>query len=216
MPVQYILGETVFYNCTVRVNRHTLIPRQETEELVDLIIKENTGFRGRIIDIGTGPGTIAIALAVNMPETEITATDISDEALRLAEENARLNNVSISFIRQDILNPGLPGGGEKYDIVVSNPPYIPESERESLHINVREYEPAYALFVPDSDPLIFYRAIIRQSRTLLKPGGKLYFEIHEKMGDPLSRLLSSSGIGQIRILNDLNGKPRFITGIMYE
>jgi len=216
MPVQYALGETIFYNCTIRVNRHTLIPRQETEELVELIIKENPDFKGKLLDIGTGPGTIAIALAINMPDALITATDISAEALKVAKENASLNKVNISFIQADIFIADPDVYGDKYDIIVCNPPYIPESEKSSLHINIREYEPDNALFVPDSDPLVFYRAVVNTGRYLLKPGGKFYFEMHEKMGARLSELLSSSGIEEIRIFNDLNGKERFITGKMNE
>ena len=213
MPVQYALGETIFYNCRIRLNRHTLIPRQETEELVDLIIKENQGYCGRILDIGTGPGTIAIALAANLPHADITALDISHEALTKAEENAILNNVRFKLLKYDILNPesGFPGG--RFGIVVSNPPYVPESEKKGMHINITGYEPSRALFVPDRDPLLFYRAIALKRDYLLSPGGKLYFEMHEKAGKALYLLLQSNGFSDIRIISDITGRERFITAI---
>ena len=213
MPVQYIIGETLFCNCRIKVNPGTLIPRQETEELVELIIKENPCFNGKIIDIGTGPGTIAIALASRMPDASVTAIDISSEALETAKENAKLNNVKITFFRADILKTGPETFPDKFDLLVSNPPYVPESEKKNLHINVKEFEPGIALFVPDSDPLIFYRAILERINFLLAPGKKIYFEMHEKMGAALNSLMISYGISEIRIIKDLNGKERFITGI---
>lgn len=216
MPIQYITGETTFYNCIIKVNRNTLIPRPETEELVDLIIKENRGFNGRILDIGTGPGTIAVALAVNMPGADITALDVSEKALEVAKENAKLNNVIISFIPADILKMPPDLFSKKFDIVVSNPPYIPESEKKSLHINVKNFEPEMALFVPDSDPLIFYRAILLCINSFLAPEGRIYLEMHEKMGNLVRDLMSSSGISAVKTMCDINGKERFITGIFYE
>jgi len=212
MPVQYVLGETFFYNCRIKVNPATLIPRQETEELVDLILKENPGFKGKIIDIGTGPGTIAIALAKHLPYASITAIDISDKALETARENAKLNNVKVNFFKADILKAGPEYFPEKFNILVSNPPYVPVSEKKNLHINVREFEPETALFVPDDNPLIYYRAILEKKNFLLAPEGKIYFEIHEKMGKALNTLMISYGIKETRIIKDLNGKERFITG----
>ncbi|HCI54646.1 MAG TPA: peptide chain release factor N(5)-glutamine methyltransferase [Bacteroidales bacterium] len=213
-PVQYVTGETIFYNCIIKLNSHTFIPRQETEELVDLIVKENLNFKGKILDIGTGPGSIAIALAANMPEAEVHAIDISYEALEMARENANLNNVKVKFFLADILNPSwdLP---EFYDIVVSNPPYIPESEKKIMHINITNYEPAKALFVPDNDPLIFYRSILRKNHLFMASGSKIYFEIHEKMGEKIKFLMAGSDIRDIRLIKDINDKDRIITGIFY-
>ena len=210
-PVQYILGETLFYNCIIKVNNGTLIPRPETEELVDLIIKENKDFRGKIIDIGTGSGCIAIAIKKNLHDAEVTGIDISERALEIATANAILNNVDVSFMKQDIF---------KFDqrtisqsgIIVSNPPYVLESEKKFMRSNVLDYEPHNALFVPDKDPLIFYRTIVKLSEKILKPGGKIYFEINENKGEELSRLLKSAGYSEIMIIQDINGKNRFIKG----
>ncbi|MGQ9619550.1 MAG: peptide chain release factor N(5)-glutamine methyltransferase [Bacteroidales bacterium] len=214
MPVQYVLGETIFYDCRLKINNKTLIPRQETEELVDLIIKENPDFSGKLLDIGTGPGTIAIALASKMPGAKITAVDFSEEALETAKQNAVLNNVKITFQLANILDPDFNVFQGMFDIIVSNPPYVPESEKKEMHINVTGYEPETALFVPDSDPLVFYRAILRKKDSLLVPGGRFYFEMHEKMGKTLKKLMSVNGITAIRIISDINGKERFITGLL--
>lgn len=210
-PLQYILGETSFYNCTIKVNNETLIPRPETEELVNLIIRENPGFRGRVIDIGTGSGCIAIALKKNLREAEITGIDISEGALEMASSNGILNNVDVSFLKGDIL---------KFDselippaeIIVSNPPYVLESEKQNMSQNVFDFEPHNALFVPDDDPLIFYRAIVNLSERILIPGGKLYFEINEAKGGEMCRMLESAGYSEVKIIDDINGKNRFAKG----
>jgi release factor glutamine methyltransferase len=211
-PLQYILGETSFYNCVIRVNRETLIPRPETEELVDLIVKEHRGFTGTILDVGTGTGCIAIALAVNIPGSKITGIDISEEAIKTAKENAILNSVQITLIVADIFNAEL-SLPEKVDIIVSNPPYIRESEKQFIAKNVLDFEPHMALFVPDSDPIIYYRAIVRFAVNILKPAGKIYFEINEAMGKSIFQLLESSGYSGIEIVKDINGKERIIKGI---
>jgi release factor glutamine methyltransferase len=210
-PIQYITGETYFYNCTLKVNPDVLIPRPETEELVDLIIKENRGFKGELTDIGTGSGCIAIALAVNLPGSRITATDISSRALLTAGENARLNNVKINFIQADLFNARVTIG--KADIIVSNPPYVRESEKMLMHRNVLDFEPHEALFVPDSDPLLYYRAILDEGSTSLNQGGKLYFEINEAMAASLSSLMKVYNYTCINIIQDINGKERIIKGI---
>lgn len=210
-PLQYILGETSFYNCTIKVNNETLIPRPETEELVNLIIRENPGFRGRVIDIGTGSGCIAIALKKNLREAEVTGIDISEGALEMASSNGILNNVDVSFLKGDIL---------KFDselippaeIIVSNPPYVLESEKQNMSQNVFDFEPHNALFVPDDDPLIFYRAIVNLSERILIPGGKLYFEINEAKGGEMCRMLESAGYSEVKIIDDINGKNRFAKG----
>ncbi len=209
-PIQYIIGKTLFYGCPIKVNESVLIPRQETEELVDLIIKENPGFTGNILDIGTGSGCIAIALAVNLPLSGITATDISEEALTTAAENALLNNVKISFIKDDIKSASrLP---ENAGIIVSNPPYVTYSEKEKMHINILNFEPHEALFVPDDDPLKYYVAILTGADHILDRGGRIYFEINEAFGKSMLELLESYKYSGVRIIKDINGKDRIIKG----
>jgi release factor glutamine methyltransferase len=214
-PLQYILGHTNFFNCMIRVNSDTMIPRPETEELVDLIIKENKGFRGAILDAGTGSGCIAIALAINLPGTTVTGIDISEGAILKAKENAILNNARVSFFRADLLNidPSLFSGT---DIIVSNPPYILESEKKHIARNVLDYEPHTALFVPDSDPLLYYSAIIKLAETALAPGGRVYFEINEAMGRQMSLLLKSAGYLSVETTRDLNGSDRIIKGMKHD
>ena len=152
-PVQYILGETIFYECRIKLNSSTLIPRPETEELVDLVIRENRGYYGNIIDFATGSGCIAIAIASKLSGTNVTGTDISDDALTIARENARINNVEITWLKDDILTPDT-GALEKAGIIVSNPPYVRNSEKQMMNKNVLDFEPHSALFVADSDPLV--------------------------------------------------------------
>ncbi|MDO9339436.1 MAG: peptide chain release factor N(5)-glutamine methyltransferase [Bacteroidales bacterium] len=211
-PIQYILGETSFYDCVIRVTSATLIPRPETEELVDLIIRENRGYQGTIIDIGTGSGCIAVALAVNLPGVVVTGIDISDEAIRTARENAQLNNVTVSFVKGDIFS----FDSERVDkagIIVSNPPYVRNSEKQFMSKNVLDFEPHSALFVPESDPLIYYRAILKLANKILIHRGRLYFEINEAMGKSIVQLLESSGYTEIQIVADINSKERIIKGI---
>lgn len=208
-PFQYVLGETCFYNCIFKVGNGILIPRPETEELTALIINDNVGFKGNILDIGTGSGCIAIALAVNLPESLVTATDISEKALDFAKENARINHAHVRFIQHDIFTTS-PDFFEMTDIIVSNPPYVRESEKKDMSRNILDFEPHNALFVPDEDPLVYYRAIISLSDLKLRKEGKLYFEINEVMGNNLSSLLEKAGYREISILNDINGKNRII------
>ena len=188
-PIQYIIGETLFYNCRIRVDESVLIPRPETEELVDLIIKENAGFQGKILDIGTGSGCIAIALAVNLRGSKITATDVSANSLATAAKNAKFNGVEISFVENDILDEDLTGI-ENADIIVSNPPYVMDSEKEKMHRNILGFEPHNALFVPDNDPLKFYRSILEAAENTLNPKGRIYFEINETKGNLMADLLN--------------------------
>ncbi len=211
-PVQYIFGETFFFNCLIRLNGSTLIPRPETEELVDLIIRENPGYKGNIIDFGTGSGCIAIALAANMEGAVVTGIDISKDALVIAEENAVLNRVDVSFLEADIFKFDYKLV-ENASIFVSNPPYVRNSERLLMSKNVIDFEPHDALFVSDSDPLVFYRAILEIAREILSPHGRIYFEINEVMGKPLGQLLGSFGYSEIRIIEDINGKERILRGI---
>jgi release factor glutamine methyltransferase len=210
-PVQYVVGETIFYDCKIKLDSSTLIPRPETEELVDLIIRENIDYDGSIIDIGTGSGCIAIALAVNLPLAELTGIDISENALRIAGENAKINNVKVRFIKEDILdfnNRTICNAG----IIVSNPPYVRNSEKTLMGRNVLDFEPPQALFVEDSDPMIFYRAILDLAEQILLPAGLIYFEINEAMGRSLVNLMKSHGYSEIEIVSDINDKERILKG----
>ena len=188
-----------------------LIPRPETEELVDLIVKENPVFTGKILDIGTGSGCIAIALAVNLPLSKITGTDVSEKALAIAAENAIINNVKIRFLKDDIRDTGVPGT-ENTGIIVSNPPYVLNSEKQRMHINVLNFEPDEALFVPDDDPLRFFRAILNRADTILSRGGRVYFEINETLGKSMLELLESYNYSGLKIFKDINGKDRMMKG----
>jgi release factor glutamine methyltransferase len=210
-PIQYILGETSFYNCTIKVNSSTLIPRSETEELVDLVIRENRDYKGNIIDFGSGSGCIAIALAANLPAAMLTGIEISDDAIRIAQENAVLNKVKISFIKGDIftLDHEIVS---KAGIIVSNPPYVRNSEKPLIAKNVLDFEPHLALFVTDTDPLAYYNAILKLAEKILLPGGRLYFEINEAMGKSLIGLFKSFDFSEIKIVSDINNKERIIKG----
>lgn len=211
-PIQYVIGHTYFLDFRIIVNETTLIPRPETEELVDLVIRENKNFTGNIIDIGTGSGCIAIALARMLRSASVCATDISAEALKISEQNALNNNVKIRFLNDDILNP-LNIKDIMPEIIVSNPPYVRNSEKVFMHRNVLENEPGSALFVDDEDPLIFYKAILRWAQKNHSKGGKIYFEINEALGNEMKELLKSFGYSDIHIIKDLNGKDRIAKGI---
>ena len=208
-PVQYVTGKTEFCDMTFHVDGSVLIPRPETEELVLWAEQCAAGFqRPRILDVCTGSGCIAIVFAAHLPQAEVTALDISHTALETARRNAAMNGVSIRFIEDDALN-GMPSlTGETFDIIVSNPPYIPHSEIESMHVNVTRYEPHEALFVDDADPLVFYRAIARTARTMLSDDGSLFFEVHEAWAERTAEMLRGEGFGQTEVRNDLFGKPR--------
>jgi release factor glutamine methyltransferase len=209
-PIQYILGETEFYGLPLKVNTSVLIPRPETEELVDWIIHDCSTTNPFILDIGTGSGCIPIALLKNLHGASADGWDISKDALRVAKKNAEMNQVSIDFIYTDILNSVYPVQRQKYDIIVSNPPYVMSSERHSMLKNVIEYEPHIALFVPDTDPLIFFRTIADIAILQLKPGGKLYFEINEQLGNKTTNLLFLKGFKKIAVRKDINGRERMI------
>lgn len=212
-PVQYILGETSFYNCTIRVSKEVLIPRPETEELVDMIVRENRGFRGKILDIGTGSGCIAIALAINLPGSLVTGTDISEGAVAVAKENALLNKAHVSFYRADMMDPGQTLPGSDAGIIVSNPPYVRESEKKQMAVNVLDFEPHSALFVSDTDPLKYYKAILRIAREKLSPGGRIYLEINEALGSENKNLLKKNGFSDVVVCKDLNDRDRIVKGI---
>lgn len=207
-PLQYIIGKTEFYGLTFRVNKNVLIPRPETAEMVDLIIKENPISGLSILDIGTGSGCIAISLALNLPKPQIHAWDISSAALQTARYNAESLHANVDFRQQDVLHATVE---DNYlDIIVSNPPYITQKEKDEMECNVLNWEPETALFVPDETPLLFYEAIARLGRKALKPTGKIYFEINQAYGMETSQMLQKYGYRQIHIIKDLSGKDRII------
>jgi release factor glutamine methyltransferase len=209
-PVQYIFGKTEFYGLQFRVSPGVLIPRQETEELVDWIIKDVGDDTVRILDVGTGCGCIAVVLARFIAGASVDAIDISVKAIELASHNALVNNTQVRFMVRDILNveAGKPDG--KYDIIVSNPPYIRESEKPALPENVRNFEPPEALFVPDNDPLVFYRVIAEHGLKALKDKGRLYFEVNENLANEVCEELARDNYGGLEIKNDISGKNRMI------
>ena len=216
-PIQYVLGEAEFGGRTFHVEPGVLIPRPETYELCQWIMEERRGKKeeGRntsILDIGTGSGCIACTLAAELADAEVTAWDISDDALRIATENAKRTNVHVSFEKVDVLNTShlnreRPATG--LDIIVSNPPYICNKERATMERNVLEHEPELALFVPDDDPLLFYRTIARFAAKTLNPGGALYFEINPLYVSEMQQMLSEEGFSHTEIRNDQFGKQRF-------
>ena len=214
-PTQYITGKTTFYNVELEVNPDVLIPRPETEELVELIKVQSSKFKVQgyytILDLCTGSGAIAIALAKNIENAEVWATDNSKNALKTAKKNADINQVKINFLLHDILKDNISIFPDNVDIIVSNPPYIPMSEREYLHKNVVNYEPLSALFVPNENPLVFYHAIAHIAKKNLRYGGSLYFETHENYHAELSAMLFENNFQEIELWKDLNGKPRFIS-----
>lgn len=206
-PIQYILGECYFSGLVFHVRPGVLIPRPETEELVLRIAEEWKGKEARLLDIGTGSGCIAIALADRLPQCKVSAWDISTDALDIARENAVLNNLSIDFQQKNILEEPL---GESFDVIVSNPPYVLEGEKEVMEPNVLRYEPAVALFVPDADPLLFYRRIASLALQSLTPQGTLYFEINQAYGKETKELLQTIGFSQVELVQDCFGKDRII------
>ena len=214
-PIQYILGETEFYGLKFKVNPSVLIPRPETEELVEWVKPPHPpkgGFLSgtpTLLDVGTGSGCIAVALKKKFPSANVSAMDISPEALALAKENAALNEVNIEFIQDDILHPA--ATDRKWDVIVSNPPYIPASEQRYLHKNVTDFEPHLALFVQDNDPLIFYRKIAEFALSHLSAGGRLYVEIHQSLGRQCCQLLESMGFQSVVLRKDLSGNDRMIS-----
>jgi release factor glutamine methyltransferase len=241
-PIQYILGETEFYGLPFLVNENTLIPRPETEELVELIIKQNSkseippepkvngaklNSKLKILDIGTGSGCIAISLVKNISNVEVYAIDISEEVLETAKKNAQINQVEIHFIQADILkinnleqlptsNPKLETHNPKletqFDIIVSNPPYVRNLEKQEINPNVLEYEPHLALFVEDDDALLFYRKIAQLALKSLSPNGRLYFEINQYLGKETVELIESFGFKNVVLHKDIYGNDRMIEG----
>ncbi len=208
-PLAYILGEWEFYGLPFKVNKHTLIPRPETEELVELILKENKE-GGSIIDIGTGTGCIPIALKTNNSKYNVFAVDISEEAIKIAKENALLNNVIVDFSVYDIIKNRNNELTNKFDTIVSNPPYIPQKEKTLMSKNVLDFEPELALFVDNEEPLIFYEAIADFAQLNLADNGKLYFEINENYGDEVCDMLKNKAFKNINIVKDINDKDRIV------
>lgn len=213
-PIQHIIGWTDFCGCRIAVDESTLIPRPETEEIVNWIIEHSSQFtvhnsKITILDLCTGSGCIAIALAKQWPEAEVTAVDISEKALAVARKNATANNVSINFIQANILSE-FTIQNSQFDIIISNPPYVTEKERAAMQRNVLDWEPQLALFVPDSDPLLFYRAIADIAIGGLERSGHIVLEINEQLGTETARLFESRGF-KTELHNDFRGKTRMLT-----
>lgn len=211
-PLQYIIGEVYWHGMTLNVTPDVLIPRPETSELVDIITPDNSGSDLRVIDLCTGSGCIAIALASDLPFPVVTGVDISDKALDVARSNASLRKVTAKFIHADVLSP-LPFGDDEFDIIVSNPPYIAEHEKGDMESNVIDHEPAMALFVPDSDPMRFYRPISIEGHRMAAPGGRLYFEINPLYAGDVKRTMADAGWDDIEILPDTHGHMRFARAV---
>jgi release factor glutamine methyltransferase len=217
-PIQYIIGETEFYSLPIKVNPCVLIPRPETEELVDMIIKSPfvthrpTNIPLRILDVGTGSGCIAIALAKHIPHADVSATDVSEPALQTAQANALLNNVSVRFFRSDMRDVAstLTHITGIFDIIVSNPPYVKNCEKKDMSPNVLNFEPHSALFVPDETPLLFYDAIADLARRKLGPKGIICFEINPRCDVTITEMLYDKGFTKTNLFPDLSGKNRFI------
>lgn len=210
-PIQYIIGETEFCDLKFKVNENVLIPRPETSELVRLIANSHQPSTiSNILDIGTGSGCIAISLAKMIPQSNVYALDISEKALDVAKENATNNNVNITFIHDDILTKTQTLTQTKFDIIVSNPPYVRELEKVDMHNNILQWEPHNALFVSDEDPLIFYRSILEFSKKHLKENGEIWFEINEYLGKEMKALCEEVGLSNIEIYKDFRDKERFL------
>ena len=219
-PIQYIIGKTEFYSLPFKVDDSVLIPRPETEELVSLVLQNcknkipNSKPKTlNILDIGTGSGCIAVSLAKNLPGFDVYALDVSKEALNIAKENAKLNNVEVKFIQGDILNWDLELDNLKFDVIVSNPPYIRVLEKNLMSRNVLDFEPHLALFVEDEDSLLFYRKITQLAGKILKPKGQLFFEINEYLGNEMIKLLKDEGFVEVELKTDVFGKNRMIKGV---
>ena len=207
-PIQYVLGEAWFCGMKFTVNEHTLIPRPETEELVEWIWKENAAPKN-LLDIGTGSGCIPIALNKKLPNTEITSLDISQEALKIAGQNAGSLNAAIHLIQLDFLNEDNWNSLPQFDIIVSNPPYIRLAEKENMNRNVLDFEPGLALFVPDQDPLVFYRKIAAFASKHLNKKGAIYLEINEALGKEVSELYETEGY-RVELRKDVSGRNRMV------
>ncbi|WP_418510174.1 peptide chain release factor N(5)-glutamine methyltransferase [Corallibacter sp.] len=217
-PIQYILGETEFYGLTFNVNKHTLIPRPETEELVSWVISHSLSLDKekplKILDIGTGTGCIAISIAKNLPNASVYALDVSSEALHVAKENAKRHEVNVTFIQDDILNVSALNANnlDVFDIIVSNPPYVRNLEKQEIKTNVLDHEPHLALFVEDDKPLEFYEAIVCFAQKKLNKTGALFFEINEYLGEEMKHLFISNNFNEVVLKQDVFNKNRMISG----
>ena len=215
-PIQYVLGETEFCGMRFFVDENVLIPRPETEEVVNMVAHSvetmcTSSLLHSILDIGTGSGCIAISLAKLLKDSVVTAVDVSEKALNVAKKNAAENDVDVRFVLDDILNPKNPELiDNQYDIIVSNPPYVCESEKSEMRANVLDYEPSTALFVSDNDPLIFYRKILEFAQNALKPDGEIWFEINERFGKEMKNLCLEKGFKNIEIIKDFREKERIL------
>lgn len=215
-PIQYITGSVWFMNLQFRVGPGVLIPRPETEELVTKIINENKSKTGlKILDIGCGSGAISVSLSKFMNQASVSACDISETALEYSGQNARLSGVKLNLFQANILDPANVSIGSDFDIIVSNPPYVKETEKELISSNVLDYEPSIALFVPDDNPLIFYISIVEYAYNNLKSGGSLWFEINEGEGEAVATLCRVNGYNNVEIHKDFKGKNRFVSCIKY-
>ncbi len=213
-PLQYIIGETEFMGLRFRVDSNVLIPRPETEELIQLILGDEIVQVGsRILDVGCGSGCIGITIKKQYSQSEVSILDISEEALKLAQENAEINDALVNVIHADILNEEEWSDLGKFNLLISNPPYVRESEKKLMQRNVLDFEPSNALFVPDKDPLLFYRKIARFSQTHLEKEGSLYFEINEAFGLETKQMLDEMGFYKVEIFKDINGKDRFVKSL---
>lgn len=211
-PIQYILGETSFYGLTFQVNEDTLIPRPETEELVQWILETHSiDSPISILDIGTGTGCIPIALKKNRSEATVFAIDISEKALEVANKNAQINQVDVTFLQKDIL--ATTTLDKFFDVIVSNPPYVRNLEKDEIAVNVLQFEPHLALFVEDNDPLLFYRKITALAQEYLIPNGQLFFEINQYLGDEMIALVKSYGFTQIELRKDIYGNNRMLRAV---
>jgi len=207
-PVQYVVGRADFCGRAFEVGEGVLVPRPETEQLVDWIVKTTGDAACRILDIGTGSGCIAVSLAAQCPRCRVAGMDISEQALRYARRNAHLHGVKVDLAQADILDSTLEAG--EFDIIVSNPPYVPASDAASMCRNVLDYEPHEALFVPDDDVLLFYRAAADFALRSLADGGSLFFEVYENAARQTAGMLAEKGFSQVELRSDLNSKPRMI------
>ena len=209
-PIQHIVGHTDFCGCRISVSPDVLVPRPETEEIVNWVVNQFSTLNSQlsILDLCTGSGCIAIALKRAFPQAEVTAVDLSDKALVIARQNADNNNVAINFVHGDVLDPQFKIQNSKFNIIISNPPYVMEKERPLMRRNVLDYDPAMALFVPDDDPLRFYRAIATIARQNLTPDGQLVVEINEALADETCAVLEGFNI---KVHNDFRGRPRWIS-----
>jgi release factor glutamine methyltransferase len=210
-PIQYILGKAHFFGYEFQVNPFVLIPRPETELLVDEVLKSASNMPGRILDIGTGTGCIAITLAKKLPKKTIIAFDVSDDALQTASENARQLTANVNFHQVNILTDEIPF--RELEFIVSNPPYVAISEKDAMNSNVLDHEPHLALFVPDHDPLIFYKAIAKKGLPALAPGGSIIVEINERFGKEVCDLFIQSGFRNAAVVKDLQNKDRIVSAI---